>query len=78
MLGNDKQQEHVVDDDGSNKEGKGGKGNRDGNEGGRQLRGQGQHGPWHRQQGWRATKRAKVTAARAMATRVTGEQWQRW
>ncbi len=34
MVGNDDQPEHAADDDGSNKEGKGGKGDGDGNEGG--------------------------------------------
>jgi hypothetical protein len=34
MVGNNKQQECVADDDGSNKKGKGGKGDGDGNEGG--------------------------------------------
>jgi hypothetical protein len=42
MVGNNEQREHAVDDDGSDKEGKGGKGNGDGNEGGGQQRGQGQ------------------------------------
>jgi hypothetical protein len=37
--GNDKQQEHAADDDGSNEEGKGGKGDNDGNEGGGQQTG---------------------------------------
>ncbi len=41
MVGDDEQQEHVVDDDGSNKEGKGGKSYGDGNEDGGQGRGQG-------------------------------------
>jgi hypothetical protein len=34
-VGDDERQEHVADDDGSNKEGEGGKGDGDGNEGGR-------------------------------------------
>ncbi len=42
MVGDDKQQERAVDDDGSNKEGEGEKSYGDGNEGGRQGRGQGQ------------------------------------
>ncbi len=42
MVGNSEHQERVADDDGRDKEGKGGKGNGDGNEGGRQRRGQGQ------------------------------------
>jgi hypothetical protein len=33
MLGNNKQREHAADGDGSNEEGKDGKGNGDGNEG---------------------------------------------
>jgi hypothetical protein len=56
MVGNDKQQKHASDDDGSNKEGDSGKGNGDGNGGGGQQRGQGHQGEgWHWQQGWRAT-----------------------
>ncbi len=35
MVGDDEQQERVVDDDGSDKVGEGGKGDGDGNEGGR-------------------------------------------
>ena len=38
-VGNDKQQEHVADDDGSNKESKGGKGHGVDNEGGGRQRG---------------------------------------
>jgi hypothetical protein len=45
MVGNDKQQERAADDKGSNKEGKGGKGYGDCNEGGGQQRRQGQQGP---------------------------------
>ncbi len=41
-VGNNKGREHAADDDGSNKEGKGGQGDGDGNEGGGQQRGQGQ------------------------------------
>ncbi len=40
-VGDNERQERAVDDDGSNKEGKGGQGNCDGNEGGGQHRGQG-------------------------------------
>ncbi len=57
--------------------GKGGKSNGDGDEGGRQATAmramvsrvaskQWQQGPWQRQQGWWATKRERATAARAM------------
>ncbi len=46
MAGDNKQQEHVVVDEGSDNEGKGGKGNVDGNEGGGQQRGQGWQGQW--------------------------------
>jgi hypothetical protein len=79
-VGDDKRQERAADGDGSDKEGKDGKGDGDGNEGAGQQRGQGRHGPWHRQQGWRATKRAMAMAARAMVMRVAGEQQQqgRW
>jgi hypothetical protein len=41
-VGDDERRERAVDDDGSNKEGKGGKGDGDSNEGGGQQRGQGQ------------------------------------
>jgi hypothetical protein len=78
-VSNDEQLEHTADDDGSNKEGEGGKANGDGNEGGGRQKGQGQQrGQWRRRQGWRATKRAMVIAAREMemATRVMGEQQQ--
>jgi hypothetical protein len=40
-VGDNERQERAADDDGSDKEGKGGKGNGDGNEGGGQQRGQG-------------------------------------
>ncbi len=39
MAGDNEQQEHVADDEGSSKEGKGGKGDGDCNEGGAQQRG---------------------------------------
>jgi hypothetical protein len=39
MVGDDKQLEYAADDEGSNKEGKGGKGDGDYNEGGAQQRG---------------------------------------
>ncbi len=39
MAGDDEQREHAVDDESSNKEGNGGKGNGDYNEGGVQQRG---------------------------------------
>ncbi len=42
MVGDNEQQEHVADDDGSDKEGEGGKQDGDGNEGGVQRRGPGQ------------------------------------
>jgi hypothetical protein len=41
-VGDDKQQERAADDDGSDKEGEGGQGNGDRNEGGGRQRGQGQ------------------------------------
>jgi hypothetical protein len=41
MVGDNKQQERVADDDGSDKEGESGKGNGDVNEGGGQRRGRG-------------------------------------
>jgi hypothetical protein len=72
--GDDKQQEHVCNDEGNNEDGKGSKGNGDNNEGAGHQGGQGWQGPWHWQQGWHATKRAMVTEARAMAMRVVGEQ----
>ncbi len=68
------QQEHAADDEGNNKEGKGGKIDSDGNEGVGQQREQGWQGPWRWQQGWCASKRTR--AAKAMVTRVAGEQWQ--
>ncbi len=74
-VGDNKQLGCAADGDGSNKEGKDGKGNGDSNEGAGQRRGQGWHGPWH-QQGWRATKRARATVARAMAMRVADKQRQ--
>ncbi len=73
MVGDDKQQERAVDDDGSNKEGKDGEGDGDGNEGAGRQRRQGHHGPWRQRRGWCATKRAMAMAARAMATRLAGE-----
>jgi hypothetical protein len=76
-VGDDIQREHAVDGDGSDKEGKDGKGDGDGNEGAGQQRWQGRHGPWCWQLGWNAMKRAMATAARAMATRVAGKQRQR-
>ncbi len=77
MAGHFKQREHVADDEGNGEEGKGSKGNGDGNEGARQQRGQGWQGPWHWQQGWCATKKARAArASRAMVTRVAGEQQQ--
>jgi hypothetical protein len=74
--GDNKQQEHAADGDGSDKEGNHGKGDSDDNEGGGQQRGQGWNGPWRWQQGWHATKMAIVMVARAMATRVEGKQRQ--
>jgi hypothetical protein len=44
--GDDEQQERAVNDEGSNKGGKGGKGDGDGDKGGGQQRGQGRQGPW--------------------------------
>jgi hypothetical protein len=76
MVGNDIQQEHTSDGNGSDEEGKDGKGDGDGNEGAGRQRWQGRHGPWRWQRGWRATKRVMATAARAMATRVAGERRQ--
>jgi hypothetical protein len=53
------------------KEVKGGKAIGNGDKGGGQQRGQGgQRGGWHQQQGCSAMKRAMVSAARAMASRV--------
>jgi hypothetical protein len=46
MVGDDKQRGHAADGNGSNKEGKDGKGDGDGNEGASRRRGQGWHGPW--------------------------------
>jgi hypothetical protein len=73
MVGEDIQQERAANGDGSDKEGEDGKGDGDGNEGAGQQRWQERHGPWRWQRWWRATKRAMVTAARSMATRVAGK-----
>jgi hypothetical protein len=73
-VGDDIRRERAADGDGSEEEGKDGKGNGDGNEGAGRRRWQGWHGPWRQRRGWRATKRAMATAARAMATRVAGKQ----
>jgi hypothetical protein len=73
MVGDDKRLGRAADGDGSNEEGEYGKGDGDGNEGAGQRRGQGRHGPLRRR-GWRATKRARATAARMMATRVADER----
>jgi hypothetical protein len=67
MAGNGKQQERTCNDQGNDKDGKGGKGDDDNNEGAGQQGGQGWQGPWRWQQGWRVTKRAMATEA---------EQWQ--
>ncbi len=45
-VGDDKRGGRAADGDDSNKEGKDGKGNGDGNEGAGRQRGQGRHGPW--------------------------------
>jgi hypothetical protein len=76
-VGNDEQQDHVADDDSSDKKDEGSKGDDDSNEVGGQQRRQGQQsGQLHWQGGWCATKRAIAMAARAMATRLIGEQRQ--
>ncbi len=59
-----------MDDDGNNKEGVGGKGNGDGNEGGGQQRGQGWHGPWRQQHRWHGN--GDKDDGQAMATRAMG------
>jgi hypothetical protein len=76
-VGNNKGREHAADDDGSDEEGKGGKGLGDSTEGGIRRRGKGQQQEgWRLQRGWCATKRAMATVARAIATRVKGKQRQ--
>ncbi len=46
MAGDNIRQEHAADSDGSDEEGKDGKGDGDGNEGAGQRRWRGWHGPW--------------------------------
>jgi hypothetical protein len=76
MAGDVKRQEHAADDDSSDEEGECGKGDGAANKGSGGQRGQEQHGPLPRQQGWHATKRAMAMAARAMGTRVPSKRWQ--
>ncbi len=47
LVGDDERQECARDDEGNNKDGKGGKGDGDNEEGAGQQGGQGWQGPWH-------------------------------